>query len=118
MIGAGTPAGRQVLSNLQAGGFAGTVLAVSDRDAVASVQAYPDIASLPIAPELAVFAGEADRVAADAAALAARGSFAGIVVTPGGDLAAVARATGMRLLGPDRSVSRSRRSGSTRREVT
>ncbi len=101
MIGAETPAGRQVLRNLQAGGFTGAILAVTaDRDAAEGVQAYPDVASLPVAPELAVFAREADRVAADAAALAGRGSFAGIVVTPGGDLAAVARATGMRLLGP------------------
>ena len=75
------------------------------------VQAYPDIASLPIAPELAVFAGEADRVAGDAAALAAKGSFAGIVVTPGGDLAAVARRPGCGCSGRDRSASRSRRSG-------
>ncbi|HST73739.1 MAG TPA: acetate--CoA ligase family protein, partial [Acetobacteraceae bacterium] len=101
VIGADTPAGRHVLRNILAGGFTGPILAVAANDGVVEgARTYPDIAALPIAPELAVFAGEEDRVAADAAALAARGSFAGIVVTPGGDLAAVARATGMRLLGP------------------
>ncbi len=101
VIGAGTPAGHQILRNVLTGGFAGTVLAVDENDAgLGGVRTYPDIPSLPIAPELVVFAGEADRVASDAAALAARGSFSGIVVTTGGDLAEVARVTGMRLLGP------------------
>jgi acetyltransferase len=101
VIGADSPAGGQVLRNILASGYTGTVLALAENDdGMGAARVYPDIASLPAAPELAVFAGEPDRVAGDAAALAGKGCFAGIVVTMGGDLAGVARATGMRLLGP------------------
>jgi len=101
VIGAGSPTGGQVLRNVLGGGYTGTVLAVAENDdRTGAARVYPDIASLPAAPELAVFAGEPDRVASDAAVLAGKGCFAGIVVSMGSDLAGVARATGMRLLGP------------------
>ncbi|MBN8906327.1 MAG: acetate--CoA ligase family protein [Rhodospirillales bacterium] len=101
VIGADSPAGGQVLRNVLSGGYAGTVLAVAENaDTMGAARVYPGIASLPVAPELAVFAGEPDRVAGDAAELAGKGCFAGIVVTMEGDPAGVARATGMRLLGP------------------
>ena len=89
---AGTLAG-EVVRNLRAGGFAGTLHVV------------PEGAALDGAVELAVIAVPAGAVAEAARACAANGVRALVVLTPGvadaGELLAVCRDAGMRLVGPD-----------------
>ena len=47
--------GQAVMQNLLAGGFGGPVMPVNPRhEAVSGVLAYPDVAALPLAPDLAV----------------------------------------------------------------
>ena len=101
VIGAGTPEGAQVMANLLAGGFKGAILPV-DRAlrAVSGVLAYPDIASLPIAPDLAVIACPVAETEAALQALATRGTHAAVAVGMAGDLAALAKEAGGRVLGP------------------
>src|SRR5271168_252131 len=113
VIGAGTPLGAEVMRNLRDGGFKGAVLPVDPAQrAVAGVLAYPTVADLPVAPDLAAIADPRD-MAATLTALAQRGCFAAIVLTeadrltaadgltePDG-LAELARRTGVRVLGPD-----------------
>ncbi len=79
-----------MLARLRAGRFTGTIEAAADP---ASLTATPDLAILCVAP---------DAIAAACAALAARGAAAAIIPGPGpeGGLAPIARATGLRLLGP------------------
>jgi acetyltransferase len=84
-------AGAQILANIRAGGFAGAVHAVADPAA---------LAALPEAPDLAVLAVAEDALAAALDGLAGRGCYAGIVPGAGRDLAALAAASGVRLLGP------------------
>src|SRR5271165_6723619 len=101
VIGAGTPMGAEVMRNLRDGGFKGAVLPVDPTlRAVAGVLAYPAVADLPVAPDLAVLA-DAGGVAAALPALAARGCFAAVVLTEFDGLAELARRTGVRALGPD-----------------
>ncbi len=77
--GSDAPA-RQILQNLLSGGFSGPILPVSAGIAAAGgVLAYPDIAALPLAPDLAVVAGDAGFTATSLAALAARGAGGAIV---------------------------------------
>ncbi len=101
VIGAETVLGRQVMANLLGAGFKGAILPVlPGGGAVNGVLAYPDIAVLPVAPDLAVIATDADGVAAALPALAARGTFAAACLTPMPNLLAAGRAAGVRVLGP------------------
>jgi acetyltransferase len=91
VIGAASQEGTQVLTNLQAGGFAGDILSLGQET---------EIAALPAAPDLAVIATPPDAVPATIAALAAKGTFAAVVLGAAEDLAGTARETGVRVLGP------------------
>jgi acyl-CoA synthetase (NDP forming)/L-amino acid N-acyltransferase YncA len=107
--------GRTVLGNIKAGGFAGKLYAVNSAvaradDAPAEIDGipcFPDVASLPQAPELAVLAVPPDAVVATAEACGRRGARGLVVLTsavsePAGTaLLAVCRRHGMRLIGPN-----------------
>jgi acetyltransferase len=80
-----------VLARLRAGGFPGTILAAADEAA---------IAALPSAADLAVLCDPAPDVAAIFAALAARGTFAALVIGMAAGVRQAAYATGVRALGP------------------
>jgi acyl-CoA synthetase (NDP forming) len=96
-------------------GYKGTVYPINpNRSEVQGFRAFSDVASLPEAPDLAIVATPADRVADAVAACARRGVRATIVMasgfaeTSGVDaieaeraLVATARAAGMRLIGPN-----------------
>ncbi|GAB3411908.1 bifunctional acetate--CoA ligase family protein/GNAT family N-acetyltransferase [Massilia agilis] len=76
--------GATVFRNLLAGSFRGPVYAVNPRHrTVAGRQAYPDVAALPAAPELAVICTPAPTVPGIIAALAARGTRAAIIISAG-----------------------------------
>jgi len=76
--------GQVTARNLLQGGFKGPVLPVNPRHgAVEGVLAYPDVASLPIAPDLAVIATPPDTVPGLIAALGQRGTRAALVLTAG-----------------------------------
>jgi acetyltransferase len=101
VIGAFTPEGGQIMGNLLAAGFNGAVLPVGGgQRAVAGVLAYPSIASLPIVPDLAVICPGQTDVAEALAELGRRGNQAAVVVGMASGLKALARATGVRSLGP------------------
>jgi len=101
VIGAGSAEGSKVMANLLAGGFKGAVLPVESRQgSIRGVLAYPTIAALPIAPDMAVIATEEAEVPRAMAALADKGCYAGVVIGPGTGLVEARRATGMRVLGP------------------
>jgi acetyltransferase len=101
VIGAGTAAGGQVMANMMAAGFQGAILPVGvGLRAISGVLAYPDIDSLPVAPDLAVLCDESIEVESAFAALARKGTHAAVVVCRGIRLRDVARATGVRALGP------------------
>jgi acetyltransferase len=107
--------GKVVMDNLLKGGFKGPVYAVNPRlPVIPGVKVYPDAASLPSAPDLAVLATPADAVPEIIAQLGQRGTGAAIVLADGfrdtgasggNDLQramlTAARATGMRILGPN-----------------
>ncbi|MDA8231782.1 MAG: bifunctional acetate--CoA ligase family protein/GNAT family N-acetyltransferase [Magnetospirillum sp.] len=107
--------GQVVMRNLLRADFGGPVLPVTAEDAaVAGVLAYPDIAALPSAPDLALVCTPAATLPGVIRALGARGARAACVMTPipgqpagaegRGVLEAAlaeAKAAGMRLLGPD-----------------
>ncbi len=76
--------GAVLAHNLLAGGFAGPIMPVNPHEtAIAGVLAYPDVASLPVAPDLAVLATPPDTIPGLVAALAERGTRAAIVITAG-----------------------------------
>lgn len=101
IIGAGTELGGTAMRNMLGAGFTGAVLPVGQGlGAVGGVFAYPDIASLPVAPSLGVIATEPDAVAGALAALAARGTFAAVCLAPAPGLQDAGRASGVRVLGP------------------
>jgi acetyltransferase len=93
VIGAGSPEGRQVLANLHAGGFKGTIQSLETEDG-------SGIATLAGAPDLAVVATRPDAVPAALAALAAKGTLAAVVIGAAEGLADPARRGGVRVLGP------------------
>lgn len=107
--------GRVVLDNLRAGGFAGPVYPVNPRlPDIAGMTVYPDVAALPAAPDLAVLAVPAAAVPRVISELGARGTGAAIVLADGfrqpgsdagnelqRDMLMAARATGMRIVGPN-----------------
>jgi acetyltransferase len=87
LIGASTrehAVGTVVAHNLLAGGFEGPVMPVNPHhDSVGGVLAYPDIAKLPLAPDLAVICTPAPTVPGLIAELASRGTRAAIVISAG-----------------------------------
>lgn len=77
--------GHVVMRNLLAGGFAGPVMPVNPRhESVGGVLTYPDIASLPRTPDLAIICTRADTVTGLIEELGQRGTRAAIVMA--GDL--------------------------------
>ncbi|HEX4262238.1 MAG TPA: GNAT family N-acetyltransferase [Acetobacteraceae bacterium] len=86
-----TPVAAELLATIRAGGFAGTLLDAPDAASVGR---------LPLAPDLAVVASEAEEVAGLLAALGARGTRAAVVPVLAPDLGAAARAAGVRTFGP------------------
>lgn len=76
--------GAVLARNLQAGGFAGPILAVNPHEtAIGSTLSYPSVAALPIAPDLVVLATPPDTIPGLVAELGARGCRAAVVVTAG-----------------------------------
>lgn len=96
-------------------GFAGAILPVNpSRATIQGITAYPDVASLPMVPDVAIVALPGDAAVAAVEACAALGVKGGVVMASGfgetgrpEDLArqhhlvAIARAGGMRLVGPN-----------------
>ncbi|MBF0108086.1 MAG: GNAT family N-acetyltransferase [Magnetococcales bacterium] len=118
VIGASTrpgSIGALVCRNLLQGGFSGPIMPVNPKyRAVAGVLAYPDVAHLPIIPDLAVLCTPANVIPELIAALIQRGTRAAIIMssglkrerhTDGRTLLEVvceqAHAVGMRLMGPN-----------------
>lgn len=76
--------GAVVLRNLKRGGFKGPVWAINSRHSTVDGEtAWPDVASLPQAPDLAVICTPPDTVAGLVEALGRKGTRAAIVVTAG-----------------------------------
>lgn len=84
VIGASTDpqkAGHVVIRHLLAGQFKGPILPVSPHNkAIAGVLAYPDIDSLPLAPDLAIVCTRRERVLTLIKALGKRGTGAAIIL--------------------------------------
>ena len=91
VVGTATPAGAQVLGNLRAGGFGGAMLTAEDAAGVAA---------LPHAPDLALIALAGEAVGPVLAALGRRGTRAAIVLGMAEGIGALARRSGVRVLGP------------------
>ena len=83
LIGAGNrpgSIGQVLMRNVLAAGFAGEVFAVNPKyTEVAGKKAYPDVESLPFAPDLAVFCAASVAVPGIISALGARGCRAAVV---------------------------------------
>ncbi len=99
-------AGYLMMRNLLAGGFNGPVLPVTPAwKAVLGVMAWPDIASLPFTPDLAILCTNASRNLALLDALGAKGCKTCIILSAPTsqheELLACARHYKMRLLGPN-----------------
>src|SRR5512141_937935 len=76
--------GNVIMRNLLASGFDGPIMPVNPRyDAVAGVLTYPDVASLPRTPDLAILCTPAETVPDIVDELGARGTRAAIVVARG-----------------------------------
>ena len=76
--------GTVIMHNLLRDDFSGPIMPVNPKHtAVSGVLAYPDIAALPVAPDMAVVCTPPATVSAVLAELAARGTRAAIVVTAG-----------------------------------
>ncbi len=115
VIGASTrehTVGNAILRHLLVGEFRGMVYAVnSHADTVAGLTAYPDVASLPEVPDLAVLAVPADAVPGVAEQCGRRGVRALVVISSGmtgsgpdssgGQLRKIVARHGMRLVGPN-----------------
>ncbi len=106
--------GGRPIASMRARGFAGAILPVNpNRAEIQGLRAYPDIASLPFVPDAAILALPAALVEPAVAELAALGVRGLILFTAGfaevdeagaaaqERIAALARAAGMRLLGPN-----------------
>jgi len=109
VIGASTRperAGYLMMRNLLAGGFSGPVLPVTPKyKAVCGVLAWPDVASLPLSPDLAIICTHARRNLELLTALGERGCKACIILSsPASQLAELQACAGrwqIRLLGPN-----------------
>jgi acetyltransferase len=76
--------GATAMRNLLAGGFQGPIMPVNPKyTAVCGVLAYPDVAALPVAPDLAVICTPAASVPGLIADLGARGTRAAVVLSAG-----------------------------------
>jgi acetyltransferase len=76
--------GSSVMANLLGAGFSGPILPVNPKaTAVHGVMAYGDVASLPIIPDLAVFATPPDVIPSIVAELGSRGTRAAAILTAG-----------------------------------
>jgi acetyltransferase len=95
VIGPDTPEGQCVLANMAQANFRGTTYVVG-----AGPNRFACVADLPEAPDLAILACAPDAAAGHVYALAARGTLAAIAVGHVDDLAALARDSGVRVLGP------------------
>jgi acyl-CoA synthetase (NDP forming)/L-amino acid N-acyltransferase YncA len=100
--------GRSVLDNIKSAGYAGQLYAVNpNARQVAGVECFPDVASLPETPDLALLAVPPQAVVDTAEACGQRGVRGIVVFTAaidapvGADLLAVCRRYGMRLIGPN-----------------
>lgn len=107
--------GHVLVRNLLAAGFAGPIFPVNPKyKSVAGVFTYPNIADLPMTPDLAVVCTPPEAVPEVIAELAAAGNRAVVVLTAGMKrvrtadgytaetaMLATARAHGMRILGPN-----------------
>ncbi|HSO42661.1 MAG TPA: acetate--CoA ligase family protein, partial [Rhodospirillales bacterium] len=107
--------GAVVARNLFHSGFQGPVMPVNpNHKAIEGVLTYPDVASLPIAPDLAVIATPPPAVPGLIAALAARGTKAAVVISAGfgeggdavghalaQDMLAAAKPATLRIVGPN-----------------
>ena len=91
IVGSETREGARIVANVHAAGFKGTVTAIAS-DA--------DMAGLA-PPDLAVVATAGDEIARVLTGLGHIGCTAAIVAAPAPNLAAAARASGVRVLGPD-----------------
>jgi acyl-CoA synthetase (NDP forming)/GNAT superfamily N-acetyltransferase len=101
--------GRSVLDNIRTGGYQGSLYAVNPNatHGIGGVPCFPDVASLPETPDLALIAVPPPAVTDVAEACGARGVRGLVVFTAGidtagsADLLAVCRRHGMRLIGPN-----------------
>lgn len=107
--------GTIVMRNLMQGGFSGPIMPVNPKQqAVAGVLAYPDVASLPVVPDLGVICSPAAEVPDHVEQLGSRGTRAAIILTGGlattqgangrslhANMIDAARRHAMRILGPD-----------------
>ncbi|MEO5338721.1 MAG: GNAT family N-acetyltransferase [Magnetospirillum sp. WYHS-4] len=98
--------GGLVLRNLLKGGFVGPVMPVNPRrQSVAGILTYPDVASLPVVPDLAIVCTPAAEVPGVVESMASRGVPVAVVVSAGlapeerSRIVDLARRGGMRLLG-------------------
>lgn len=106
--------GGRPLRYLQRGGFAGAVYPVNpNRDSVQGIQAWPDVTSIPFPVDLAIIDLPADQALEAVRACAGRSVQAVILFSAGfaevgpegaalqREIAAIARQSGMRVLGPN-----------------
>ncbi len=100
--------GRAVLDNIKSAGYQGRLFAVNpNARQVGGVACFPDVASLPEAPDLALVAVPPPAVLDTAEACGKRGVHGLVVLTAGldtaasADLLAACRRHGMRLIGPN-----------------
>ncbi len=104
----------RTLHFLQQKGYPGKIFPVNPKyPSIAGLKCYPDAAALPETPDLAVIAVPAAQVLAAVRELAARGTPAAVIFSSGfaemgeagrsleSEIAAVARAAGLRLCGPN-----------------
>ncbi|WP_426010879.1 GNAT family N-acetyltransferase [Aeromonas salmonicida] len=101
-------AGHVVIRHLLAGQFKGPILPVSPHNkAIAGVLAYPDIASLPLSPDLAIICTKRERVLSLIEALGKKGAGAAIILAADfsqeerEQLQHLSSQYGIRLLGPN-----------------
>ena len=87
LIGAGTrpgSVGAVLAENLLRAGFQGPIMPVNPKHkAIEGVLTYPDVASLPLTPELAVVSTPPDAVPGIIAELGRRGTKAAVIITAG-----------------------------------
>ncbi|MGL4888155.1 MAG: CoA-binding protein, partial [Aeromonas veronii] len=111
VIGASTDplkAGHVIVRHLLAGQFKGPILPVTPRNkSIAGVLAYPDIASLPLTPDLAIICTRRERVLPLLEALGQKGAGAAIILAADFspeerlELKRVCQQYDIRLLGPN-----------------
>jgi len=100
VIGADSEAGLTAFGNLLRGGFQGPILPVAASPAVEGVLAYPDVASLPLVPDLTLLAVAPEHAEAALMALGKLGGRVAVVLVPVPQLGRIAKAAGVRVLGP------------------